>query len=84
MSFQDIIKLFTRDIMDPSGSVTATCKVEVLHIDGLGNRSYKALAIKDTDIIVLRVLYQLSAYVEIINPGIKMVKIIDGSYQDLG
>ena len=84
MSFQDIIKLFTRDIMDPAGRGTATCKVEVLHIDGLGNRSYKALAMKDDDLKVLRGFYQLSAYVEIINPGIKMVKIIDGSYQDLG
>ena len=82
MGFQELIKLVTRDIMDPSGTEKATCKVEVLHIDGFGNRKYVALAIKTTDTQVLRRLYHLSAYIETLNPGIKLVKIIEGTYQD--
>jgi hypothetical protein len=82
MRFQEIIKIVTRDIMDPHGTEKATCKVELLHIDQWGNRTYKALAIKDKDVQLLGKLYHLSVYAEKINPDIILLKVIDGYYQD--
>jgi hypothetical protein len=80
--YENILKVITRDILDPEEKRRSTSKIELLHVDEFGNQTYKPVAIQQTYYDLVRKLYLLSLYLENINSDLILIKKIAGGRGD--